>query len=179
MMRVRFRRGESKNWFFDRQSVIDRVGEANARILGLAGWRVRRAARKLIKPRRRMSESAYLKTLPPDWAARRKRLKRAGEAVSLPPWQASRPGEAPRSITGLLRENITSAIEPDRDVAVIGPELLSGGANALEALEHGGNTKLTAGKDKGKTIHVAARPFMEPALQREAEGIAELWRDRI
>ena len=52
MMRIGL---EQKRYFFDRQAVIDAVGQANARNLSRAGSFVRRSARSSLRRRKRVS----------------------------------------------------------------------------------------------------------------------------
>lgn len=181
-----FRRGTAKNWFFDRTHVIQRIGKAKAEFFRIAGYRVRQTARQSLKPGRRMSEAAYQRTLDPEELAARKRTLRILKATGKPnpktPFAASRPGETPRQWEGSIKHTLIYALQPERDVVVIGPQLMgskSGGAEALNALEYGGNVRLTAGPDRGQMIHIKARPFMQPALAKRQPEFADLWKDRL
>lgn len=79
----------------------------------------------------------------------------------------SAPGTPPHSHVGLIRDNILFALEGEDNV-VIGPFLLNGRSSkgALAALEHGGES-LIMQKGKGRRARIAARPFMQPAFEKE------------
>lgn len=214
---LRFTARDQSRWF-DRTEVIKRIGAANAKALGIAGYRVRRRARALLRtPRRknisdltpeelvnlRLAQQAKrnhgkidpkeatvyrdgkVQILPWSALTKSERQKvrqiqwfKAKRAAQRPAQKASRPGEAPFSQTGRLKKHIQFALGEERTVVVIGPEIL-GGSDGVEALEYGGRVTMTGGRDKGKTINIEARPFMHPALERERQGIAELWKDRL
>jgi hypothetical protein len=60
-----------------------------------------------------------------------------------------------------------------QDSVVVGPALFNPPASppGADLLEHGGRT------DDGHTVE--ARPFMEPALEKEAPSFSQMWKDAI
>jgi hypothetical protein len=92
----------------------------------------------------------------------------------------SKEGSPPRSHTGLLKQFIFFAYDPDTQGVVIGPEKLNAKiGSAPETLEYGGqNTVATYRRRKivgKKVIRIAARPYMHPALAKELPGLPEMW----
>ena len=71
------------------------------------------------------------------------------------------PGSPPNSHTGILRRFIRYDYDPSVSAVVAGPVLLQRRSkDAAVAMEKGGNSQTT----RGRTIRVAARPFMSPAF---------------
>lgn len=162
-----------KDFFFDRASVIDKMGKANARALSKAGAFIRRRARSSIR--------------------RRKGISKPGQAPS---------AHSTDAVATL--KNILFASERQGQSLVVGPvklnqfnESLSGGSVSIPALmEFGGTVSIVEkSTDRGKTWRradlrrnrrsweqfrkrraaYAARPFMGPALEQEADNIPEAW----
>lgn len=96
-------------------------------------------------------QGALLRTI-----ARRSIRKRA---------RPSRPGDPPRSKTGLLRNFIFYSWDPASQSVIVGAQRLSGKGlgQAPARLEHGDRN----------------RPFMVPALQTGKSKLPELWRGAI
>jgi len=170
----------SKNWFFDRQAVIEAVGRAEARVLSQGGAYVQRTAKKLIRSR--------------------KRISRPGE----PPSTHDTPGQK-----SLLRSRLYFAWDSDKRVCVVGPQALhmvyfdrhrqplKGAVPGV--LEHGGEItvleELIGGTwfrrdlrrrirgrtypQRYRTVHIAARPYMRVALERETNKITEAWKNAV
>lgn len=88
------------------------------------------------------------------------------------PLAHSRPGEPPRSVTGLLKHNIFFEYDPQAHSVVIGPAVLPGigGATVLTALEFGGTVN-----DDGHNVFLQPRPFMRPAFDAELPHVLDLW----
>lgn len=100
--------------------------------------------------------------------------------------QVSRPGQPPRSITGLLKRLIFFIIEPEKQNVVIGPALANSKSNVRndgtipETLERGGRvTFLARKKRKARTVTIAPRPFMGPAMEKELPKWKGIWADSI
>ncbi|MEM8738086.1 MAG: hypothetical protein AAGG38_06360 [Planctomycetota bacterium] len=108
----------------------------------------------------------------------------------------SRPGAPPSSHDGSLRRGIFFGYDRPRDSVVIGPRAewskrLPGGKTQPEVLEFGGTVAgrgrlVKTGSGRGKkwerakrTLRYAARPFMGPALEKEAPNFPELWADAV
>lgn len=90
--------------------------------------------------------------------------------------RVSRPGEAPTSQTGLLRNWILFSYEPASNSVVIGPAALrEKQGNAPEVLEHGGSIVTS----KGGRISIQPRPYMGPALEKELPGLPRMWQDSV
>lgn len=89
---------------------------------------------------------------------------------------ASKPGSPPHSHTDLLRDYIFFSYDPAALSVVIGPvKLATRSENAPEVLEHGGLTTMGFGPNRGKRVRIAARPFMQPAMDKEEEKLPALW----
>ena len=135
--------------FFDRPRVKRAVDRAKRGVLSKAGAFVRQRARTLIRPRRR----------------------------------SARPGEPPSSHTGLLRRFIWFGYDRQQDSVVIGPAPLNqrspyGQTTVPEVLEFGG-TVTTRERGKQETRYYAGHPYMQPAMEKEADRFGQLWRDSV
>jgi len=135
--------------FFDRRKVIRAADRANRRNLSKAGAFIRTAARHSIR-------------------------KRKG---------ASPPGSPPSSHTGLLRRFIFFGYERSRQTVVVGPMRLNQKAGAAPAaLEHGGTSVVVEGtrrRRRKRPVRIRARPYMGPALAKEAPKFPKLWANSI
>ena len=96
----------------------------------------------------------------------------------------SEPGKPPRSHTGLLRQFIFFAHDPETQGVVIGPERLNSKIGDVpEVLEYGGTTTIATYRRRkvvGKrVVRIAARQFMHPALTKELPGLPAMWADSV
>ena len=158
--------GEAKKFFFDTELVQRAMDKATRQALSKGGAFVMRGARKSIKP------------------AKRRQTRDEKGRFSFVRAEGSRPGEPPRSHTGLLRDRIFFAADLARgnQSVVIGPERISGGGEAPSALEYGGASTVTTGrrgKRRRRVVQIAARPFMQPALEREAPKLPDQFRNAV
>lgn len=160
---------EVKEMFFTAQKVLDRIGVAEARTLSKFGAFVRRRARSIIRP--------------------------GGQKGKI-----SQPGEPPR--THAPEPNIETIFfwyDPLTHSVIVGPVALNHKPTTSlvrgvipKALEQGGQLDLVetligdrwyVGRARGKrqrptrvrTVTIAARPFMRPALEHEIGGFPDLW----
>ena len=160
-------------FFTDRSGrVIQAIDRAKRRTFSKAGSFVMTTARRSIRPRK----------------------------------SSSPPGSPPSSHDGSLRRGIFFGYDRMRDSVIVGPSLdfskrLPGGKTQPEVLEFGGSVpgrgrliaiddgtgrdssgRFTSGKKwmraKGR-LRYKARPFMRPALEKEAPGFPELWADAV
>lgn len=129
--------------------IISATDKATRRIFMRFGAFVRRTARTSIRKRKRISE----------------------------------PGRPPSSHTGLLRRLIFFAYDRVRTSVVIGPERPANKpADVTQALEHGGvSTALftSDGRKRRQKVRIRARPFMQPAFDKERPGLPAMWRHSI
>lgn len=89
----------------------------------------------------------------------------------------SAPGDPPSSHTGTLKRSILFGYDRSSESVVIGPtnfRAADGATGGASRLELGGTTSRG-----GKVRHYAARPFMLPALEKEASKFPALWRDQV
>lgn len=153
---IGFKIDQAKGMFFDSSKVIRAVDRATRRVLSKFGAYVRTAAKSSIR-------------------------KRKG---------ASEPGKPPSSHTGLLKRYLYFGYEPDRQSVVIGPARMNVKSGSIpETLEYGGTTTIRSGRyrtNEGKRrfkstrrVQIAARPFMQPALQQELPKLPAMWRDSV
>ena len=139
-----------KSLFFDRVTVRKAVDRGKRRALSRAGAFIRQRARTSIRPRKR----------------------------------SSRPGEPPSSHTGLLRRLILFGYDRQRDSVVVGPVGFKR-SRAPNVLEFGGRTVVETGrarkgqKRKKRTVRIAARPYMRPALEKERSTLPAVWRNSV
>ena len=143
------------------------------------------------------------RVLPAIDRGKRKTFSRAGSFVmrtartSIRKRQSvSRPGAPPSSHDGSLRRGIFFGYDRMRDSVVVGPRAewskrLPGGKTQPEVLEFGGSVagrgrlvKTGAGQGKKwerakRTLRYAARPFMGPALEKEAPNFREPWAEAV
>ena len=100
----------------------------------------------------------------------------------------SKPGHPPSSHTGLLKQFIFFAYEPNRRSVVIGPERLGGRGEAPPALEYGGPSHTIdylypGGNSRRRKVHrpitVRPRPYMGPAFAKETPTLPQMWRDSV
>ena len=121
-------------------------------------------------------------------AGKRKALSKAGAFIrtaartSIRKRKGSAPaGKPPHSHEGSLRRLILFGYDKASDSVVVGPVGFEKSI-APSALEYGGRTIVT-GKHRGRretrVVRIAARPYMGPALEREAPKLPPLWRNSI
>lgn len=90
----------------------------------------------------------------------------------------SPPGQPPYSHTGLLRRWILFGYERSSDSVVVGPARLNRPGDAPHALEFGGPTKAVRrrrGRQVERRFRIGKRPYMAPALEKEAPKLPRLW----
>ena len=140
---------KAKSMFFDSKAVMSRVDKATRKVLSRFGAFVRTAARSSIRKRKRPSA----------------------------------PGSPPSSHTGLLKKFIYFGFDVAAQSVVIGPTRLNEKAgDAPAALEEGGRSTVVQhrrGRQRRRTINVAARPFMGPAFQQEKPKLPDMWRASV
>lgn len=146
--------------FFDRQSVIDRVGKARAKYLNRAGAMVRLAARRSIRKSDKISKPGEA---PKSHGAHLLRdkilyaLDKTNDDAMIGPAKLNKPGTAPATL-----EHGGEAMMPtykwERDAA-------------------GHVTRrVYTGK---KQVTIAARPFMGPALEKVRPQLSQLWANTV
>jgi hypothetical protein len=158
--------GRAKGLFFDRAFVIGRIDAATRQALSRGGAIVMRSARKSIS----------------DGTVLARGRVREGETRRVVERRTSRPGQPPFSQTGLLRDHILFAFDPASRSVVVGPARLGRGTGAPETLEFGGTTiveRRRDGRRERSTVRIAARPYMAPALAREASRLPEQLRNSV
>ncbi|MCL4199681.1 MAG: hypothetical protein KJZ69_19460 [Phycisphaerales bacterium] len=121
-------------------------------------------------------------------AARRKVLSKAGAFIrqtartSIRKRKCTRkPGAPPHSHVGLLRRFILFGYDRQSDSVVVGPVGFKA-STAPRVLERGGTTTVTRrkrGKRTDRRVRIAARPYMQPALEKERPKLPELWRNSV
>lgn len=87
----------------------------------------------------------------------------------------AKPGQPPKSRTGLLKQHIYFVYDKAKDSVIIGPAALSGRREqsrlATEVLEVGG----TVVRD-GQTYVFAKHPYMQPAFEKTLPRAAEMFK---
>ncbi len=121
-------------------------------------------------------------------AARRRVLSKAGAFIRQTARTSirkrkgtSKPGSPPHSHVGLLRRFILFGYDKQSDSVVIGPVGFKASA-APRVLERGGTTTVTRrrrGRRSERRVRIAARPYMQPSLEKERPKLPELWRNSV
>lgn len=177
-------RFDKARYFFDKPEVLRLVDEETRRQLASGGARLRRSARKSMRPRKGPAPAGR----PPNYHRKDARHPRGP----------------------LLRDRLYFALEPIRKSVVVGPEKL-GRSNVPATMERGGTVRVRylapqAGRRKLKSVaakssfqrkvkagsitkskrqyivrdvHVDARPYMAPTLDRELPAIRGAWADSV
>ncbi len=143
--------------FFDTDRVKRAAGVAARKNLSKAGAFVRTAARSSIRKRKAISA----------------------------------PGQPPSSHAGLLRKFIFFGYDPARKTVMVGPVRLNQKVGAApEAIEHSGRSVVVTGwRGKSRSartrggvrerVRIQARPFMSPAMKKQAPKFAGLWANSV
>lgn len=96
--------------------------------------------------------------------------------------RSSPPGQPPSSHTGLLRRFILFGYDRRSDSVVVGPVGFRR-SRAPNVLEFGGRTTVESrrqGRRRNKrTVRIAARPYMRPALEKERSNLPKVWRNSV
>jgi phage gpG-like protein len=94
----------------------------------------------------------------------------------------SRPGQPPSSHTGLLRRFILFGYDRRSDSVVVGPVGFRR-SRSPHVLEFGGRTTVESrrrgGRRQKRTVRIAARPYMRPALEKERSQLPAVWRNSV
>lgn len=161
--------------YFDKDAVLKRLGKHKADMLGKLGAYTRRRARSRIRKPKQQPLSAMTSEERKNFRTATRIAKQEGRPAPKRKLLASKPGEAPRDVTGTLKRGIEFAAELERDNVVVGPaSAATVGPEAPNILEYGGTTRLTGGPDEGESVRVAPRPFMHPAFQSSLDDLPEL-----
>jgi len=93
----------------------------------------------------------------------------------------SRPGRPPYAHEGSLRRLIFFGYDRRTESVVVGPVGFRRG-DVPNVLEFGGRTTVVRrrrGKRSRRRVCVAARPYMRPALEKEAAKLPKVWRNSV
>lgn len=168
--------------FFDRAKVLAAMDRATARSLSKAGAFVRRSARSSIRPPRRLTIADLDADRRVAYEARVVAAAKAGRPKPRLPFASSKPGEPPRTPTGVLRKSVQFVYDRGSKSVVIGPVALNRGTEAPRTLEYGGPAVVVRrvdGQRQSQTVRIEPRPFMRPALVANLAVIPEQFRDSI
>ncbi len=121
-------------------------------------------------------------------AAKRKVLSKAGAFIRTAARTSIRnrkgsapPGKPPHSHEGSLRRLILFGYDRASDSVVVGPVGFKR-SSAPNVLEYGGPATVMrrrGGRRESRTVKIAARPYMGPALDRERPKLPLLWRNSV
>lgn len=163
MLNMRFK--EAKGGFFNRKAVLDAVGRAEAAVLSKAGAFVRTRAKSSLRYRKAPSAPGQ-----PPSAHRTMSRTKTNRKTGVTKVQGVSP----------LREFLFFAYDRTTRSVVVGPVRLGGKlGNAPAALEKGGDSVVRLGPGKTRSVGIAARPFMAPAMEAEAPKFPSLWRGAV
>jgi len=93
----------------------------------------------------------------------------------------SRPGRPPYAHEGSLRRLIVFGYDRRTESVVVGPLGFRRG-DVPNVLEFGGRTTVVRrrrGKRTRRSVRVAPRPYMQPALEKEAAKLPSVWRNSV
>jgi len=161
----------SKQFFIDRQRVIDSLDKAKRSRMAKQGAVVRTVARRSIRPAKRQSLADLTENERVAFQVRSRIATADGRPKPKLPFASSKPGEPPRNRTGLLKDKILFAYDPESESVVVGPALLNGGTGAPQTLEEGGYN------DRG--VFIAARPYMQPAFTKAINSYPSVFKDSM
>ena len=162
-----------KELFFDRPAVQKAMDKATRKALGRAGAFIRTRAKSSIR------KAPYL------------RRKTRGKARSDLRRASSKPGNPPYSQVGTLKRFLFFAYDPASESVVVGPERITRSTDAPHTLEFGGRALVklkplpkwwrTPKKPRplSKRVFIKKRPYMLPALKKEAPNLPKLWANSI
>lgn len=174
-----FKLADAARMFFDRDVILRDVDANQFRMMRRFGGAVRLRAKRSMRPASRGSRRAIKAKrleLAAAKGADRRRLRR--ELRALQRKQSAKPGEPPRTITKLLRDNIYFAFDQDNQSVIIGPVRLNQlkSKDVPEALEHGGQSTNV----RGHKVRIPEHPYMNPAFHREIRGNSKaLWANSV
>lgn len=168
---------EFKLTFFDRPAVLNATDKASRKVLSKFGAFVRTRARRSIRKAKQTPVGEMTEEQVKEYRKQVSIAKYYGRKKPKRPLQASKPGQPPRSVIGLLRQFILFGFDAAKNSVVVGPARLNGSAGpvALQALEYGGEFV----NPKGKRITIKARPFMTPAFNAELPKLDSMWINSI
>lgn len=187
---MKFKINQAKGMFFpkDLEGAVD---AASKKVLKKVGQDIRQDAKKSIRPAKQVPVSSLTEKQQKSHK-RRVKLFNEGKIKVKPtrPLAPSKPGEAPRSRTGLLRKFLFFVYDPQTKSVVIGPALLNKSSGAQSTLEYGGSATNTSlrfvtrhGKvtteTKTRVVPVDTRPYMRPAYEKNEDNVRELFRNSI
>lgn len=173
---IGMRIGQGKKFFFDRAVVKNAVDAATRRNLSKLGVFIRTTSQRSMRKARQKK----LSEMTPEERRRyriRQEIGRRNGFKAAKPLAHSKPGEPPRWITKLLRRHIKFIFDLRTRSMVVGPELLSGKQThptVPELLEYGGTVTRKSGR-----MRYEARPYMQPAYEKEKGKIPGLFRNSV
>lgn len=171
---------QAKAGFFDRKAVLSAVDRAERKNLSKAGAYIRTSARSSMRKARRKTDGELTAEEKRIFDLRLRIWKQNKDGSPRPkrPMAPSKPGEPPRVVTGLLKKFLFFAYDAGSKSVVIGPARLNSASGTAPAtLERGGSA--TVGGKRRKTVRVAPRPYMGPALAKNKAVAVGLWKDSV
>jgi|GEM_PF-6017851 len=174
-------RAEMKDYFFDRALILkllepvmqERLARAGDYVMNKARWSIRRHRRwkrktlAMMTPEEKEKAEYILRKFGKKWRPVKAGVYRKGAPA----------GKPPLSTTRTLPHSIFFAYSVSQGGTVVGP--VDQEPHAVESLEKGGRTRITAGPNKGTTITLRPRPFMVPALEKSQTHISRLFKDLL
>lgn len=171
---------ESKARFFDRE-MTSHLDQKKRSALARFGAYCMRTARRSIRDIRRKKVSELGPRQRAAYEANKGHFGSHSARRKLP-LAHSKPGQPPRSISGLLRKFIFFVYDPNADSVVIGPALLDRPTGAPHILEYGGNTLATFFRKRNgkwnkytRNVTIAKRPYMAPAYDKTVPKMKLFW----
>jgi hypothetical protein len=188
--------------FFDAPAVLRAVDRARRKVLQEQGKFLRTRARSIIRPARQKSPTEMTDDELRAYTAEAARAKARGLKKPRRPRANSKPGEPPRSHTGLLKM-IYYSYDPVTKSVVVGPVKLNAKGKSSgtipETLEYSGASEVQEVQVYGtwqrarrparcraaklplrkRRIPIKPRPFMSKAYALERAALPAMWRDSV
>lgn len=166
--------------FFDSKLLEGKLDKATKAVLSKFGAYVRTFSRRSMRKARMVRLSEMDSDERDRYELQKKINKHAGKPAPKRRLAASEPGKPPRVRQGDLKKFLFFSYDTNQKSVVVGPERLSKRSGRTpQLMEKGGRVTMDFGPNKGKSFHIAARPYMQPALTEELPKLEPLWRDRI
>src|SRR6185312_7913384 len=146
-----------------REKVKKALDRAEIKVMNQAGGMVRLTAQRSMKDAPKKQPVAL-------------QVKKRGRKAKQRP-DVSPPGSPPYARKKLLKKGIFYAFVPAEHTTFVGPALLNAKSAGIAPgiLERGGKETLTDKKGKSFSATYKPRPYMGPALDKNATKIAGLW----
>lgn len=163
---------EIKRLFFDKDLVLKRLDDKTRNVLSKGGAFIRRTARKMVRKSKQKTKAEMSAEENRIYAIRVADARKHGRPKPKRPFAASKPGEPPRSPTGIYKQTIFFYYDEKTNSMVCGPIKWKSQKIQLPAILESGGTEIKA---NGRTVTIQPRPLMAPAYEKEKKIIVAMF----